>query len=113
MNRKMIYVFSLVGFFLMWGVFGFAAAAPRTEPYQQATIPTMENTVVSGGTTDNSAGIPVTGEPEPVWTEILGFYGMIGLAALFLVLALLSFANKLANPPMERKGPPEETHKHY
>lgn len=111
MNRKMIYIFSLVGFFLMWGVFGFAAAAPRGELNPQATVAPQNATPVLPGETD-AAGIPVTGQPERVWKEILGFYGLIAFAALFLILALLSFANQLTAPAVERKvPPPEETHK--
>lgn len=105
MNRKLIYLFSLVGFFLMWGVFEFAAAAPRAD--LQGTVPSVKNTDVILEATD-TAGIPITGEPAPLWTEILGFYGLIGLAALLLILALLSFANKSTAPAVERKGPPPE-----
>lgn len=112
MNRKLVYTFSLVGFFLMWGVFGFAAAAPRGEPDLQATVPPVEATSIVPSTTD-SAGIPVTGETEPVLTEIIVFYGLIGLTALFLVLALLNIANKSTAPSGEHKGPSsDETHSH-
>ena len=112
MSRKMIYFCSLVGFFLMWGLFGFAAAAPRGEPDLQATVPPAESTPVVPAATD-VAGIPVTAESEPVWIEILGFYGLIGLAALFLILALLSFANKSTALYPKRNGPSsEESHKH-
>ncbi len=107
MDRKMIYFFSLVGFFLMWGVFGFVAAAPRGEPALQATVPTVEDTVAVPEATD-PAGIPVTGEPEPLWTEVLGFYGFIGLAALCLILALLNFVNRSTAPSVERKDPPSK-----
>ena len=111
MNRMMIYVFSLAGFFLMWGVFGFVAAAPRGEVNPRATMPPVENTPILPAGTD-AAGIPVTGEPERVWTEILGFYGLIGLAALCLILALLSFANRSTAPYQEGKSPrSEERHK--
>jgi hypothetical protein len=107
MDRKMIYFLSLVGFFLMWGVFGFVAAAPRGGPELQATVPPVEGTVVIPEAT-NSVGIPVTGEAEPLWAEILGFYGLIGLAALFLILALLNFANKSTAASIKHKGPPSE-----
>lgn len=111
MNRKMVYIFSLFGFFLMWGVFGFVAAAPRGDPNLQATVAPVSATPVLPAETA-AAGIPVTGEPERVWTDILGFYGLIGFAALLLILALLSFANQLTAPAVERKVPPsEETHK--
>ena len=107
MDRKMTYVFGLVGFFMLWGVFGFAAAAPRAEPNLQATAPSIVDTPVLPGETE-SAGIPVTGDTQPAWREIVGFYGLIGLAALFLILALLSFANKSTAPAVERKVPPSE-----
>jgi hypothetical protein len=107
MNRKWNYVFGLAGFFLMWGVFGFAAAAPRGEPDLAATVLPVATTVIVPEAT-NLAGVPITGEPEPVWTEILVFYGLIGLTALFLILALLSLANKSTAPYAQHKGPPSE-----
>jgi hypothetical protein len=110
MKRKSIFAFSLAGFFLMWGIFGFAAAIPRNEPPPvQATLP-AGNTPVPGETL--LAGIPATGQAEPVLTEIFVFYGLIGLTALFLILAMLSFANKSTAPALRRKVPPsDETEK--
>ena len=106
MTRTRIYVITLIGFFLMWGVFGFVAAAPRGAPSLQETAPAVD----PEGTA--SVEIPVTGEPQPVWTEVFAYYGLIGLAALFLILALLSFANKSTAPYARRKAPPfEKTHK--
>ena len=111
MSRKMIYLCSLVGFFLMWGLFGFVAAGPRNEPGLQATVPTAGSTPVVPAATE-IAGILVTAESEPVWIEIVGFYGLIGLAALFLILALLSFANKSTALYPKGNGPSsEESHK--
>ena len=107
MNRRMTYIFSLLGFFIMWGVFGFVAAAPRDAPNLQATIQPVESTPILSGES-GAAGIPVTGKPERGWTEIIGFYGLIGLAALFLILALLSFANKSTSLYAGRKHPPSE-----
>jgi hypothetical protein len=107
MNRKLVYAFGLVSFFLMWGVFGLAGAAPRGDPDSQATVPPVDVTPIVSGSTD-SAGIPVTAEPEPLLTEIVVFYGLIGLTALFLILALLSMANKSTAPYMERKNPPSD-----
>jgi hypothetical protein len=111
LNRKMTYVFSLIGFFLILGVIGFSTAPLRTEHNLQATVPPVENTPPLPGETE-AVGIPVTGEPGPVWSEILVFYGSIGLTALFLILALLSSANQSTAPALERKVPPsEETRK--
>lgn len=97
MSRKLVYIFSLAGFFLMWGLFGFAAGAPRGEPGLQATMLPADSTAGIPAAT-NSPRIPVTGEPEPVLTEIIVFYGLIGFTALFLILALLNIANKPAAP---------------
>lgn len=111
MNKKRIYTLGLVGFFLMWGIFGFTAAAPGSDPALQATLPALEPTLVSPEATQ-LAGIPVTGETEPVWTEILVYYGLIGLAALFLILALLNLANKSTVQHVRHKDPSaDQTHK--
>ena len=88
MNRKMSFVCGLVGFFLMWGVFGFAAAAPRGEADLQPTLQPVENTPILPAETE-PAGIPITGATEPAWIEVVGFYGLIGLAAMFLILVVL------------------------
>jgi hypothetical protein len=100
MNVKQIYVFGLVCVFLMWGTLGFAFAAPRSESALQVTSTPISTSPEAGPT--QPAGIPATGEPEPVWTEILVFYGLIGLTALFLVLALLNLANKSTAPQAPR-----------
>jgi hypothetical protein len=111
MDRKLIYTFGLDGFFLIWGVFGFAAAAPRNEPDLQKTVQSLEETLVIPGPTE-SAGIPVTAKPEPVLTEVLLFYGLIGLSALFLIMVLLNVANKSTAPYVQHEAPPsDETRK--
>ena len=107
MNRKLIYITSLVVFFLMWGVFGIAAASPQNHSSLPATVPPVESTSIVSSPT-GSAGIPITGRPEPVLTEILGFYGLIGVTALFLILGLLNVANKSTAPYVEHKSPPTD-----
>jgi hypothetical protein len=103
MKTRRMYIGCLVGFLLLWGMFGFTAAPLHGETVLQGTPLPVESTPVEPGAT-NSAGIPVTAEPEPVWTEILVFYGLIGLTALFLILALLNIANKSTAPYVEPKG---------
>jgi hypothetical protein len=107
MHRKLIYIFSLFCFFLLLGVSGFRAVAPVREPGFQSTLPPDE-TVPSA----TSAGqVPVTGEPEPLWPEILLFYGLIALTALFLILVLLNTVNKSMIPRAPQKKPSsKETH---
>jgi hypothetical protein len=100
MNRKLIYIFGLFCFFLLWGVSGFQAVAPAREPAFQSTLAPDET-------------VPVTGEPEPLWTEILLFYGLIGLTAFFLILVLLNSVNKSMIPRVQQtKVASKETHEH-
>jgi hypothetical protein len=107
MKRKLAYTFILVGFFVTGGTFGLAAAAPQAPADLPATVAAVESPGAVPQPTD-PAGVPVTGEPEPVLSEILVFYGLIGLTALFLVLALLNMANK----PTGRYRDPEGRSSH-
>jgi hypothetical protein len=106
MNRKLIYMFSLIGFFLTWGVFGFMAAGPRSEPVLQASALPEKHNVVTPVVTPNAA-IPVTAEAQP-GMGILFIYLLAGLGALFLILVLLNAANKQTIPHVRRGKPPDE-----
>ena len=110
MNVKQIYVFGLACVFWMWGTLGFAFATPRSESVLQVTSTPISTSLEAGAT--QPAGIPVTGEPEPLWTEIMVFYGLIGLTALFLVLALLNFANKSSAPQAPRNTSSSDKSQH-
>jgi hypothetical protein len=92
MNRRHTFILGLVGFFLLWGLFGFLAGAPRRELTLQET-PAALQSILSSAESTLPSQVPVTGEAEPLWMEVVVFYGLIGLAALFLVFGLLSFAN--------------------
>lgn len=107
MNRKLIYIFSLFCFFLLLGVSGFRAVAPAREPGFQSTLAPDETVPAA-----TIAGqVPVTGEPEPLWPEILLFYGLIAVTALFLILVLLNTVNKSMIPrAQQRKPSSKETH---
>jgi hypothetical protein len=105
-SRKLIYAFSLIGFFLIWGVFGSVAAAPRSEPVLQSTARLEENTVIAPGATPVAA-IPVTGESQP-GIGILLFYLLSGLGAFFLLLASLKAGSKQTIPHVHRGEPPDE-----
>ena len=83
----------------MWGVFGSMAAAPRSEPVLQTTRAT-ESTA--------DPAIPVTGDTQPV-TGILLIYGLFGLGALVLILALLNAANKSTSIHVHHQEPPDES----
>jgi hypothetical protein len=106
MSRKLIYTFSLIGFFLMWGVFSAVAAAPRSETVSQAPALSEENHALTPGVTPDAA-IPVTGEAQP-GIGILYVYLLVGLGALFLILAMLNVANKPTIPDVYRREPPDK-----
>lgn len=108
MNRKLTFFLGLAGFFLLWGLFGFLAGAPRNEPGVQET-PAELQSIFNPAESTLSPQVPVTGESEPLWMEVLVFYGLIALAALFLVFGLLSFANNSsAAQPSPREQPVKE-----
>ena len=110
MNRKLIYTFTLIAFFIIWGVFGFAAAAPRSESSIQLALPSTGNTPVVSEEA-NSAMIPVTGNQQLGW-RILLVYGLIGLATLALILSLLNLANKSTALDVQRnEQPADKTYK--
>ena len=100
MNRKLIYIFTLIAFFIVWGVFGFAAATPRGESPQPA-LSSAETTSVISEQADSRV-IPVTGSQQLGW-RILLVYGLIGLATLSLILSLLNAANKSTALYVHRK----------
>ena len=102
MNRTLRYLFSLMGFFLMWGVFGLIAAAPRGDTHAQVAMPALQESATVTEAAD-SVGIPVTGEPKPLLTEVIVFYGLIGLTAMFLILAMLNVVNKSTASYVQRK----------
>ena len=106
MNRKLLYILSLTGFFVMWGVFGFAAGAPRSEPSQAAVLP-RENTALVTDAAADEAG-PITRERQSDPGRVI-VYGLIGLGALAMILALRNKANKATAPYVRRKGPPDES----
>jgi hypothetical protein len=109
MNRKLIYTFTLIAFFVMWGVFGFAAAAPRGESSQPA-LSSAETTAAVSEEAD-SRMIPATGSQQLGW-RILLVYGLVGLATLSLILSLLNAANKSTALYVQRKEhSADETHK--
>ena len=103
MKTGRVYIGGLVNLLLVWGIFGFTSALPHSEIVLQETPVPVESTPADSGDTVRG-GIPVTAEPEPVWIEILVFYGLIGITALFLILALLSLANKSTAPHGEHKN---------
>ena len=106
MDRKLIYIFTLIGFFLMWAVFGLAAAVPRGEALVQSVPPELANSSVVPEVTQQGM-IPVTGNQQLGW-GILLVYGLIGFATLALILSLLNVANKLTALYAQRKERPSD-----
>lgn len=106
MNRRRTYVWTLIVFFLMWGVFSFVAAGLRNEPAGQVAAPAVEN-FSSQSNDEGSAGIPVTteGQPQPSITIAHVLFGFI---VVFGVLALLNAINKPARTFVRHKSPPDK-----
>ncbi len=104
MNRKLVWfsIFSI--FFLVWGMS--SAGALHKETLAKSALPAMESTLVDSEPTQNVM-IPVTGKSQLGW-GILIFYGLIGLAALILILALLDSANHSTTYYAKRKTSREE-----
>jgi hypothetical protein len=103
MNRILISILSLLGFFLVWAVWDLTVVAYASEPASRATVPPVETTLVVSVPT-KAGQIPVTGEPEPLWTEILLFYGLIAITASFLLWVLLNTVNQ----SMAARGQPKD-----
>jgi len=105
MNRKLVWLSILSILFLIWGASGSAAASHR-EPLAQSALPSGVSTPSSPEVTQ-PALIPLTGNPGLGWRTLI-FYGLIGFAALTLILALLDSANQSTALYVRRKPSQEE-----
>ena len=105
MNRKLVWLSILSILFLIWGASG-SAAASHKEFLTQSTFSQVANTPISPEVT-KPALIPVTGNPRLGWGMLL-FYGLIGVATLTLILALLDSANQSTALYARRKASQEE-----
>lgn len=103
MNRSRTYVWTLMVFFLMWGVFGFVAAGFRSEP---AAPPAIDSFSTRSEDAANRV-LPVTGEgqPEP---RITIAHVLFGFIVLLGILALLNSANKPATTHVRPNSPPDK-----
>lgn len=103
MNRKLTYTLALFVFVVMWGILGFAAAAPTgAQPALQDTIipPTIVTTVLPV-----TQLVPVTGDDTAAPNlMMLLFYGFLGMLAIVLLVALFASANRTTY--VRRDGPP-------
>ena len=108
MDRKLVWLSLLSILLLIWGASG-SAVASHKQFLAQSTFPRVANTPVTPEAT-KPALIPVTGNPRLGWGTLL-FYGLIGLAALTLILALLDSANQSTVLYKRRKPLREENRK--
>jgi hypothetical protein len=104
MNRKLVWfsIFSI--FFLVWGMS--SSGALHKESMAKSALPVTVTTPVPSESTQ-TVMIPVTGKSQLGW-GVLIFYGLIGLAALILILALLDSANHSTTFYAKRKTSREE-----
>jgi hypothetical protein len=106
MKRKLTYTLTLFVFVAMWGIFGFATAAPTgAQPALQDTVvpaTVIVETVVVPGATQL---VPVTGDDTVAPNlMMLLFYGFLGMLAIVLLVALFASANRTTY--VRRDGPP-------
>ena len=65
MNRNLTYLVTLIVFFFLWGVFGFAAAAPGSGTLLQSDTSSVDRAAINADTRTNPPLIPVTGDTQP------------------------------------------------
>jgi hypothetical protein len=105
MNRKLVWLSILSIFFLIWGASG-TVGASRTEFLSHSSIPGAGSTLIAPEATTPPL-IPVTGNPDLGWGTLI-IYGLIGFAALILILALLDSANQSTTLYARRKTPTDK-----
>ena len=117
MNKKFIYLFTLLPMIVTLGLFAFTGAIPASaEPAAQDTVvaPTIQVTVnppdvnvtqIVPPAVNVTAVVPVTGSDQagPNILTLL-FYGFLGLLAVVLLVALFASANRTTY--VRRDGPP-------
>jgi hypothetical protein len=102
MNRKLVWLSILSIFFLIWGASG-TVGASRRDFLSQSPNPGARSTVIAPEATTLPL-IPVTGNSDLGWGTLI-IYGLIGFAALTLILALLDSANQSTTLYARRKTP--------
>ena len=107
MSKKLIWLSILSIFFLIWGMSRFTPGPTQRAKLVQSKLALIQSTSVVPEATE-SVLIPVTGKRHLGW-GILVFYGLIALAALTLILALLDSANQSTSFSARRKTSRNET----
>ena len=104
MDRKLLYVLSLIGFFVMWGIFGFVAARPYSEPVLRDTLAPAHSTEMNSDVADPA--IPVTAQPPSA--RMIDLYVLLGLGIVVAILALWNVAHKPVTNYVRPKDPPKD-----
>lgn len=105
MHRKLVWLSILSILFLIWGVSG-SAAASHKEALTESSLLSVGSTP-GGNRATPPALIPVTGSASLGWATLI-VYGLIGVAALTLILALLDSANQSTTLYARRKPSQEQ-----
>ena len=108
MHQKLIWLSVLSILLLILGASGLGAVSHRDFQYQ-STLPHAPNTAVASESS-RPALIAVTGKAHWGWGTLL-FFGLIALAALTLILALLDSANRSTALYVRRKPLHEDEQK--
>jgi hypothetical protein len=105
MHRKLIVISILSIFFLTWGISN--SGLLHKETAAKSALSVVAGTPFRSDSAQPDL-IPVTGKPHLGW-EIFLLYGLIGLATLILILALLAAANQSTPIYTQRKPSQDET----
>ena len=108
MNRKLVWFSILSIFILAWGASGYSVGRSHRKLLTQSVMAHAGSPAASE--TAEPVGIPVTGRSQPGW-GILILYGLIVLAALTLILALLDSANQSTAWSSQRRVASQEGRK--
>jgi hypothetical protein len=105
MNRTVLYVLSLIGFFMVWGFFGVVAARTYREPVLPASLAPAQREMNSEAA---DPAIPVTGQPRSAGSFDL-YVALLSLGMLVAILALWNAAHQPITNDVRLKDPPHES----
>lgn len=106
MNRRRTYLWTLIVFFLMWGIFGFVAAGLPSEPRMPDGAPALQDGS-NRANEEPGALIPAPDERQS-GSQMSLVHVLFGFIVVFGVLALLNAANKPATTYVRHKHTPDK-----
>lgn len=106
MNRRQTYVWTLIIFFLMWGIFGLVAAGWPSEPRMPDGAPAMQDG--SAHANEESGALILAPDERQSGSQISLVHVLFGFIVVFGILALLNAANKPATTYVRHRRTPDK-----